>query len=148
MYEATCADCGATCSVPFRPKGDRPIYCKACFGKHNTRESNFQPSNSGEKPLFRTKCDNCGKPCEVPFRPTGEKPVYCRECFGQRSGRSDSRRPESQGMSGQLNEQIRAMNIKLDAILAVLAPAKKFTVKEDTKNKKVTKPKKAGKKKK
>jgi len=26
-----CDGCGATTQVPFQPKGDRPVYCRACF---------------------------------------------------------------------------------------------------------------------
>ena len=33
MHKATCADCKQECEVPFKPSGDRPVYCKACFGK-------------------------------------------------------------------------------------------------------------------
>lgn len=32
MFAATCAQCGQQCEVPFRPRGDRPVYCSACFG--------------------------------------------------------------------------------------------------------------------
>lgn len=28
-----CAACGQIDTVPFRPKGDRPVYCKACYRK-------------------------------------------------------------------------------------------------------------------
>jgi CxxC-x17-CxxC domain-containing protein len=31
MFAATCAQCGVETTVPFRPRGDRPIYCRACF---------------------------------------------------------------------------------------------------------------------
>jgi CxxC-x17-CxxC domain-containing protein len=31
MYETICADCKKQCSVPFKPTGDRPVYCKECF---------------------------------------------------------------------------------------------------------------------
>lgn len=31
MFEATCADCGNTASVPFRPSGVKPVYCSSCF---------------------------------------------------------------------------------------------------------------------
>lgn len=34
MHKATCADCGKECEVPFKPSGDRPVYCKECFRKH------------------------------------------------------------------------------------------------------------------
>ena len=35
-FEITCADCGKTDTVPFQPKGDRPVYCRDCFRKHRT----------------------------------------------------------------------------------------------------------------
>jgi len=31
MFEAVCADCGKTASVPFRPSGVKPVYCSDCF---------------------------------------------------------------------------------------------------------------------
>lgn len=30
---AICADCNKECEIPFKPSGDRPIYCKECFSK-------------------------------------------------------------------------------------------------------------------
>ncbi len=33
MHKATCADCKKECDVPFKPSGDRPVYCKECFSK-------------------------------------------------------------------------------------------------------------------
>ncbi|MDO8493642.1 MAG: hypothetical protein Q7S19_03820 [bacterium] len=40
MHRATCAECKKSCSVPFRPSGDKPVYCKDCFvvkGGRDTR---------------------------------------------------------------------------------------------------------------
>ncbi|MCK4336258.1 MAG: DNA-directed RNA polymerase [Candidatus Aenigmarchaeota archaeon] len=34
MHKATCADCGKECEVPFKPSGDRPVYCRDCYQKH------------------------------------------------------------------------------------------------------------------
>jgi CxxC-x17-CxxC domain-containing protein len=31
MYQATCADCKKACEIPFKPSGDRPVYCQECF---------------------------------------------------------------------------------------------------------------------
>lgn len=31
MHPAVCAQCGANTMVPFRPRGDRPVYCSDCF---------------------------------------------------------------------------------------------------------------------
>ncbi len=33
MHKATCAECNKECEVPFKPSGDRPVYCKECFSK-------------------------------------------------------------------------------------------------------------------
>jgi len=33
MHRATCAECGKSCEVPFRPSGDKPVFCSDCFGK-------------------------------------------------------------------------------------------------------------------
>ncbi len=32
LYAATCAECGKQCEVPFRPNGQKPVFCKECFG--------------------------------------------------------------------------------------------------------------------
>ena len=32
MHPAVCAQCGTDTMVPFRPRGDRPVYCSDCFG--------------------------------------------------------------------------------------------------------------------
>ena len=34
MHKAKCADCGKECEVPFKPSGDRPVYCRDCYRKH------------------------------------------------------------------------------------------------------------------
>ena len=33
MYSAICSSCGKNCEVPFRPTGDKPVYCRDCFDK-------------------------------------------------------------------------------------------------------------------
>jgi CxxC-x17-CxxC domain-containing protein len=33
LFSATCSDCRKPCEVPFRPSGDKPVYCKECFMK-------------------------------------------------------------------------------------------------------------------
>lgn len=32
-FKVVCAECGHTTTVPFEPKGDRPVYCLDCFKK-------------------------------------------------------------------------------------------------------------------
>ncbi len=31
MFPAVCGKCGDQCQVPFRPSGDRPVFCSNCF---------------------------------------------------------------------------------------------------------------------
>jgi single-strand DNA-binding protein len=31
MFPATCASCGQATEVPFKPSGNRPVYCRDCF---------------------------------------------------------------------------------------------------------------------
>ena len=33
LHKVICSDCKKECEVPFRPTGDRPVYCKDCFSK-------------------------------------------------------------------------------------------------------------------
>lgn len=31
QFEVTCSNCGCQTTVPFEPKGDRPVYCSDCY---------------------------------------------------------------------------------------------------------------------
>lgn len=31
MFPAVCATCGKETTVPFRPSGEKPVYCRECF---------------------------------------------------------------------------------------------------------------------
>jgi CxxC-x17-CxxC domain-containing protein len=31
MHKAVCDNCGKDCMLPFRPTGDKPVYCSECF---------------------------------------------------------------------------------------------------------------------
>ncbi len=36
MFSITCSNCGKEAEVPFRPRGDRPVYCSDCFAQQRT----------------------------------------------------------------------------------------------------------------
>lgn len=38
-YPINCAECGNDAMVPFRPRGERPVYCSDCFSKMRTESS-------------------------------------------------------------------------------------------------------------
>ena len=148
MHQATCSDCGKNCEVPFKPTGDKPVFCDDCFSKNRSRDGVGRPRRSRaagrdsrgfrEKTMHQATCDECGKSCEVPFKPTGDKPVYCSQCFGKSSGRGDS---------GQSSQQLAAINAKLDKILEALAPAAEKKPAPEKKEAAKAKPKKAATKK-
>ena len=35
LFDAVCAQCGENTTVPFRPRGDRPVYCRSCYSAQN-----------------------------------------------------------------------------------------------------------------
>jgi len=96
MFTATCGDCGNECQIPFKPKDDRPVYCKECFQNHKPPErsggSRYGGRSSygrndrgsrGDRPreMFTATCGDCGNECQIPFKPKDDRPVYCKECF-------------------------------------------------------------------
>lgn len=146
MFTATCDQCGRECQVPFRPSGDKPVYCSDCFeskrddGDRDSRSPrrfesrDRRPSfdrggygrDRGEKQMFPAVCDQCGQPCEVPFKPSSDKPIFCSKCFeGKENNRSNEGRSNGgSNNNAELKAQIDALNTKLDKILSILEPIK------------------------
>ena len=136
MHKAICAECGNECEVPFRPTGDKPVYCSNCFknqgggdrdrggnrdrggfggGRDRDREDRGG-RDRGRPDMHKTTCAECGSPCEVPFKPTGDKPVYCDKCFGKDNEFKPKRTDESKQM-------LELLNTKLDRIIKALEAA-------------------------
>jgi CxxC-x17-CxxC domain-containing protein len=137
MHRATCSECGKECELPFRPTGNKPVFCSNCFGnkahssrsggrdyEHSSRSGgrdyehshrsggrDYEKSHFQEKRMYSGICTECGNKCEVPFRPTGGKPLYCSNCF---------RKGDDTG--GKNTEQFEILNAKLDTILKLLTP--------------------------
>lgn len=55
MFSAVCGDCGSPCEVPFRPSGDRPVFCNRCFKKSGGGNKSFEPRF---EPRFEPKSRN------------------------------------------------------------------------------------------
>ena len=41
MHPAVCAECGTETTVPFRPRGDRPVYCRTCFDRQRATSGRY-----------------------------------------------------------------------------------------------------------
>jgi len=39
LHKTICADCHKECEVPFKPSGNRPVYCRECFAKRKAGSS-------------------------------------------------------------------------------------------------------------
>lgn len=52
MFSAVCSDCNRKCEVPFRPTGDRPVFCNDCFG--NKRAPAHDGNQRREAPPARS----------------------------------------------------------------------------------------------
>lgn len=51
MHRATCAECNKSCEVPFRPTGERPVYCSECFGGKSDRPQRESSSRESFSPV-------------------------------------------------------------------------------------------------
>lgn len=54
MHHATCSECGQDCEVPFRPTGDRPVYCSNCFKSKGAparsfAQKRFEPASASSE---------------------------------------------------------------------------------------------------
>lgn len=98
MHRATCAQCGKDCEIPFRPSGDRPVYCSDCFENRRSEDGNSR--GSGDRNFTRPKFE--------------EKRAYPPDRGDKENARTND--------NGQIVEQLRILNSKLDKIISLLEP--------------------------
>lgn len=98
MYQATCAECGNACDVPFRPTGNKPVYCRDCFSQINAGPDG--------------RSDDHGK--------RGDRD-------SRRPSARNFDRDRSNGVGGHsvehIDQQFAQLNEKLDKILRRLTPS-------------------------
>jgi CxxC-x17-CxxC domain-containing protein len=64
MFKVRCAECGKETEVPFRPTGDRPVYCRDCFadkqddGPRDFKKKDFSRRREGGAPESNKGIDN------------------------------------------------------------------------------------------
>jgi len=138
MHKATCSECGDECELPFRPTGDRPVFCSSCFDKQGggDRSSKFSGPRQGrasfeDRQMHDATCGKCGADCQVPFRPVAGKPVFCDNCF-------DKNDKGGRGAKNAVDytDQFKMLNEKIDKLIGLLTPK---TSVEKTSEKKATK---------
>lgn len=99
MHKAICSDCGNNCEVPFRPTGDKPIFCSDCFkGKRDNSQRDSRDAGGRDRGFG----DRNSKPR------FNDKPSY--------QGGASKDIPNYKA-------QFEMLNAKLDTIIKALAPA-------------------------
>ncbi len=61
MYAVICYMCGKDCEIPFKPSGNRPVYCQSCFAKRKA-----QVHNSPNLPLSQMVTTKASSPVQSP----------------------------------------------------------------------------------
>ena len=100
LFKATCASCHKSCEVPFRPSGDKPVYCRECFAS------------------------NGGGDARPPFRSEGRGDFRsdARPSRDERPARREEPRTSTHEHSGEdVKRQIKNLETKIDAILKFLS---------------------------
>lgn len=91
MHKAVCSTCGNECEVPFKPSGDKPVYCRDCFAKNR--------SHDNDRSFGRDNRDNRESPRPEFKRFNEDRPIP----------------------SPRNNNELDAINSKLDQILKILS---------------------------
>ena len=91
MHSAICSSCGKPCEVPFRPTGEKPVYCRDCFAGRSAmggdRSQRKDPRTFSQNTSHNTQSN------------TGSQPTV---------GNSE------------MKKQLEAMNVKLDKFISIV----------------------------
>jgi len=105
MHDAVCSECGVQCEVPFRPSGDKPVYCRECFGKvGNVRGAPMNNDSYGDNRRDSYDNDRQGGHKEPRREPARDSSPVLLEKFEALSAR------------------VETLNSKLDRILSLVTP--------------------------
>lgn len=99
MHQAVCSNCGRSCEVPFRPTGDKPVYCRECFAAKGGASNG----------------DRFGKKDRRDFAPSAPS-----RASSQGGGGNDELKKQLESVNAKLERLISAVQ----AIASVKGPAK------------------------
>lgn len=94
MHKAICAGCGKTCEVPFKPNGQKPVYCNECFSD----QKDENPGGSEKR---------------------NEKRNFSEPRF-PRVDRTEREYVKPASLNSDLKKEIDALNTKLDKIIDMM----------------------------
>ncbi|MEK9173341.1 MAG: CxxC-x17-CxxC domain-containing protein [Patescibacteria group bacterium] len=97
LFPAVCSECRKNCEVPFRPTGDKPVYCRDCFGKQPHVPG--RNSNGSDRP----------------------REDFRRDVQPQREYQPEPARVPSGGAIDALRRQIASLEVKVNRVLELLS---------------------------
>ncbi|MFT7557914.1 MAG: CxxC-x17-CxxC domain-containing protein [Planctomycetota bacterium] len=103
MHSATCSDCGKQAQVPFRPTGEKPVFCSDCFGAKKDGGNFGRDNNRRDSRDNRDSRDSRGP--QRDFRAPTPR---------------DTRAPSKSNDTGKLQKQIDALHAKMDKVMSAL----------------------------
>jgi CxxC-x17-CxxC domain-containing protein len=93
-FDAVCSNCGKKCQVPFRPDGEKPVYCKDCFDMPRKAMTGKKKFSTSPVASFSSSAN-----------------------FGSAASAASAAGGKS---IADLTRQIAAMNTKIDTMLKIL----------------------------
>ena len=126
MHEATCADCGGKCEVPFRPTGSKPVFCSECFEKegNNTntnRRAPAGPDHSDAIDALTKKLDRILRILEIAHPPK----EHVIEKKAEKKAKKSDEKPEAKKAPAKKKAVAKKAPAKKKAVAKKKAPAKK-----------------------
>lgn len=136
MYDAVCTECGKDCQVPFRPSGDKPVLCSACFGGKRDDGDRAPRRDFNDRAPKREWSD---RPAPRPdfVRPAGNDDT--KKQFAELNAKLDRLATAIEKMTSGKQETVSAPKAApapvVEKVAKTKAPAKKAAVKKVAKKK-------------
>lgn len=151
FHKAVCADCKKTCEVPFRPNGEKPVFCRDCFGdKKDGGSRNERPSNTWDKKpyekregsVWQDRKASYGTPERAETSQSGDSAIVLAK-LSEVTARLETLTVAMEKLSSALTKQVIAekeMKVASSEVAKVKEESKKEVAeKEEVKAKKVVK---------
>lgn len=120
LFSAICAECKKPCQVPFRPNGEKPVYCRDCFNKQGYVPGRNSNGADGPRPDFRRN----------DFAPSAPHREHQPQSNFQPQAQSHPQplRSESLADFAALRGQIFSLETKVNRIIELLSQKKEAPV--------------------
>jgi CxxC-x17-CxxC domain-containing protein len=139
MFDAVCAECGQHCQVPFKPRGDKDVFCSDCFGKDKGESRPFTHSVAPKSAnydkqfeLLNSKLNTLiglmtskveGAKSETTAKPAAAKPVEAKKEVAKEVKKVEEKKPEMK----KVEKKSTSAKATVDKADKKVAPKKKST---------------------